>query len=134
MADFSLPLQAGLRAALVADANVTALVGQRIYDEPPEGVVFPYIRFGDFEPTSEDTDTTEGAFVNFGIEVHSRPGAGRVECASITETVREALHRQEEAVSVAGLVELIWLTHAVTRASDGASYVGTLAFRALIES
>jgi hypothetical protein len=46
MADgFALALQKGLRAALIADAGVAALVGSRIYDEPPQNVTFPYLRF-----------------------------------------------------------------------------------------
>ena len=35
---FALELQKGIRAALVADSGVTALVSARIYDEPPQNV------------------------------------------------------------------------------------------------
>ena len=39
MADgFALALQKGIRAALVANAGVTALVSTRVYDEPPQDV------------------------------------------------------------------------------------------------
>jgi hypothetical protein len=34
--DFALALQKGLRAALAADAGVSAIVSTRIYDEPPQ--------------------------------------------------------------------------------------------------
>ena len=33
---FALELQKGLRAALVADSSLTALVAARVYDEPPQ--------------------------------------------------------------------------------------------------
>ena len=36
---FALELQKGIRAVLVADSGVTALVSARIYDEPPQNVV-----------------------------------------------------------------------------------------------
>ena len=32
---FVLELQKSVRAALVGDSNITALVGTRVYDEPP---------------------------------------------------------------------------------------------------
>jgi hypothetical protein len=55
MADgFALSLQKALRATLVADADLTAIVGQRIYDEPPQDVVFPYVRFNDIQPSAFD--------------------------------------------------------------------------------
>ena len=38
---FALELQKGIRAALVADSGVTALVSTRIYDEPPQNVTYP---------------------------------------------------------------------------------------------
>ena len=35
-------VQKGVRAALVADSNITALVSTRVYDEPPQNVTYPY--------------------------------------------------------------------------------------------
>ena len=78
MADgFALALQKGIRAALAANAGVTAIVGTRIYDEPPQNVTFPYIRFGDIEPSAFDTDTIEGSLAGISIEAHSRTPSGR---------------------------------------------------------
>ena len=46
MADgYALATQVGVLAALKANSGVTSLVSNRIYDEPPQDVVFPYLRF-----------------------------------------------------------------------------------------
>ena len=136
MADgFALALQKGLRAALSANAGVTALVGARIYDEPPQNVTFPYMRFGDIEPSAFDTDTIEGSLVGVSIEAHSRSASGRVEAVQMVEAVKEALHRKETSVTVAGhtLVELIFQTYSVTRDGEGRGYTAVIALQAMLE-
>jgi hypothetical protein len=136
MADgFALSLQKGLRAALVANSGVTNLVSTRIYDEPPQDVVFPYVRFAGIETTSFDTDTTEGAEIAVAFECHSRSASGRVEAAKLAEAIKAALHRQEAAVTVSGynLVELIFETYSVTRDSEGRGYTAVVALQAMLE-
>jgi len=136
MADgFALALQVGLRAALAADAGVAALVSTRIYDEPPTSVTFPYLRFGDVSPDAFDTNCTQGALVQVGLEAHSRSTAGRVEAVQIIEAVKTALHRNETAVTVTGftLVELIFQTFAAVRDPEGRGYTATISLRAMRE-
>ena len=136
MADgFLLSLQKGLRAALVANSDVTANVSTRVYDEPPQDVAFPYVRFGDITPAAFDTDTIEGALVTVSIEAHSRSPSGRVEAAQIAEAIRAALHRQELAVTVQGhtLVELIFETFQVTRDTEGRGYTAVIVLQAMLE-
>ena len=136
MADgFALALQKGLRARLVAVAGVTAIVSTRIYDEPPQGVVFPYLRFDEITANVFDTDTTVGASVDITIEGNSRSASGRVEAVQMVEAVRDALHRQEANVTVTGftLVELIFQTYSVTRDTDGRGYTAVIALQALLE-
>lgn len=136
MADnFALALQKGLRAALVANAGVTAIVSTRVYDEPPQGVTFPYLRFGDISPSAFDTDTALGSSVDISIEANSRSASGRVEAVQIVEAVKEALHRNETMVTVTGftLVELIFDTYSATRDPDGRGYTAVIVLRALLE-
>jgi hypothetical protein len=134
--DFGLAIQVGIRAALAANAGVTSIVSTRIYDEPPQGVVFPYLRFGQIIPVAFDTDSKEGSLVNFGIEAQSRSIAGRVEAMQMVEAVKSALHRKEALVTVSGfnLVELIFLTYSAERNNDGRGYVATISLQALLES
>ena len=136
MADgFVLALQKGLRAALVANSDVTDLVSSRVYDEPQQDVVFPYLRFGEITPVAFDTDTLEGSLVSVSLEANSRSASGRVEAARIVEAVKAALHRQETAVTVTGftLVELIFQTFSVTRDAEGRGYTAVIALQAMLE-
>ena len=98
---FALALQKVIRAALVADSGVTALVSARIYDEPPQNVTYPFVRFGDIQPRSMDTDGTTGAEVTFNVEAYLQT-TGRVEATQISEAVRNALHRSEGSVTLSG--------------------------------
>lgn len=137
MADgYALATQVGVLAALKADAGVTALVAGRIYDEPPQDVVFPYLRFNTIQPNAFDTDTAQGALVDITLEAHSRSASGRVEAVRIAEAVKEALHRQEASVTVAGftLVELIFETISATRDSDGRGYTAVIALQAMLDT
>ena len=136
MADgFALAMQKGLRAALVANAGVTAIVSTRVYDEPPQNVIFPYLRFDQITANAFDTDSTVGSAVDITIEANSRSASGRVEAVQIVEAVRAALHRQEGSVTVTGftLVELIFQTYSVTRDTDGRGYTAVIALQALLE-
>jgi hypothetical protein len=136
MADgFGLALQKGLRARLVATSGVTAIVSTRVYDEPPQAVTFPYLRFDQITANAFDTDSTLGSVVDITIEANSRSASGRVEAVQMVEAVRAALHRQEANVTVTGftLVELIFQTYSVTRDTDGRGYTAVIALQALLE-
>lgn len=137
MADgYALATQVAIVAALKADAGVTALVGQRIYDEPPAGVTFPYIHFSSVEPAAWDTTCTQGATVQIGLQAHSRDTQGRVKATQVAEAVQAALHRNEGALTVEGfnLIEMIFQTYVVDRDAEGRGYTTRMAFQALLET
>ena len=137
MADgYALATQKGIRAALVANSDVTSLVSTRIYDEPPQDVVFPYLRFNTISPNAFDTDTAEGSLVDISLEAHSRSASGRVEATQIAEAVKAALHRRETSVTVSGftLVELIFDAISVTRDGDGRGYTAVIALQAMLDT
>lgn len=126
----ALALQAALVSALRASAPLAALVGVRVYDEPPQTVVFPYVRIGQIEQSALRMDGATDHDFTFSIEAHSRPGAGRVEATRIADAIRVALN--DTALSVAGFTcdWCIYTTQAVSRNADGQSYVATVAFEA----
>lgn len=137
MADgYALATQKGIRAALASNSGVTSLVSTRIYDEPPQDVVFPYLRFNTITPNAFDTDTAEGALVDISLEAHSRSASGRVEATQIAEAVKAALHRRETSVTVSGftLVELIFDAISVTRDGDGRGYTAVIALQAMLDT
>lgn len=133
---YALALQDGLVAALRADPGISALVGKRVYDEPPKAVTRPFICLGGIEPRPLRTSGRRAADVVFSIEAHSRPqAAGRVEATRIAASIVAALDEQESAVTVAGytLIRLQWMGQTVARDSDGESYSAIIAFEALID-
>ena len=132
---FALELQKGVRATLVANSGVTALVAARVYDEPPQNVTYPFVRFGDIQPRSMDTDGSTGADVTFNIEAYSQT-TGRVEATQIAEAVRTALHRQEGSVSLTdfNLVEMRCETYVVDRDREGRGHNANIIFTALMET
>ena len=132
---FGLELQKGVRAALVANSSLTALVAARVYDEPPQNVTYPFVRFGDIQPRSMDTDGSTGADVTFNIEGYSQT-TGRVEATQIAEAVRTALHRQEGSVSLTGfnLIEMRCETYVVDRDREGRGHNANIIFTALMET
>lgn len=129
----ALALQAALVTALRADAGVAALVSARVYDEPPQNVVFPYLRVGqlDVEPLRLSGACTDEDIL-FSIEAHSRPVAGRVEAARMAHAVRVALDGTTPALAGYHVDWIDWRAQAVTRGADGKSYIATVAFAAAL--
>lgn len=129
-----LALQKAVIARLRGNAPLTALVGARIYDEPPQAVTFPYVRIGQVELQPLRMDGCTDHDLAFSVEGHSRPGAGRVEAARIASLVREALDGATLTVTGFTCDWCHYLTQAVTRNADGQSYVATVAFEAALGS
>jgi hypothetical protein len=134
--DYATGVHLALIAALRAAPEVSDLVADRIVDEPADGIAFPYIRLGRIEPVADDTDGTQGALVSVGLEVHSRPTAGRVEATMICQAISLALHRKPEALAIPGLAvsEIEVQTYVVLRAPDGKSYEGTMALQVSLDA
>lgn len=129
----ALALQAALVAALKANAGVAALVGARVYDEPPALVAFPYVRIGEIIINPVVTDGKKAFEATFGIEAYSRPVSGRVEATRIADAVMVAL--EDTAPSLVGFT-VAWLffqTYAVSRMADGESYAANIAFEAMLD-
>ena len=131
----ALAMQVAIIAALRASGPVTALVGSRIYDEPPDGADLPYVRLGAIEPLPQRSTGTDGVRLMFGIEAHSRPAAGRVEATRICEAVVALFDGDTQALAPIGyrVVSLDWMTQTAGREGDGKTYFGITAFQALIE-
>ena len=137
MADgYALATQKGILALLRNRILIQEAVSDRIYDEPPQDVVYPYLRFNTIQPNAFDTDSAEGAIVDISLEAHSRSASGRVEATRIAEAVKKSLHRKETDVTVTGytLVELIFETISVTRDSDGRGYTAVIALQAMLDT
>lgn len=135
MADsYALALQKALYGALSADAGIQALVGDRVYDEPPDNAPRPFIRVGGIEVRPIRSDCKRGARVTFGIQCHSRPqGAGRVEVTRCAEAVVALLDDQPLVIEGFDTVLLHWSAQTAGRDEDGKSYTAIVAFIAIID-
>jgi hypothetical protein len=68
------------------------------------------------------------------IEAHSRPAAGRVEASRIAHAIRIALDDADLAVEGYSLDWCQFMTQAISRASDGRSYIATVAFQVALSA
>jgi hypothetical protein len=134
MADYSLSLQKGLVAYLKTVPALTAIIGTRVYDEPPQTVTFPYARIGAIEPTPLRSDCGTAATVTFGIEIYSRPKSGRVEASQAAQAVREALDGYALPLDGLTAVTMRWRTQTVNRDADGQSYIAIIAFTTILDA
>lgn len=132
----ALALQAAVIARLRGFAGLTALVGQRVYDEPPQkpdGTTdYPYVRFGAADASALWMTCGADDDVLFSVEVHSRPAAGRPEALRIAHQVRLALDQAPLTVTGYTLDWLDYQTHSLTRGTDGRSYLAVVAFAAAL--
>lgn len=127
-------LQAGVHAALLADAGVQALLGDppRVHDEPPESAVFPYVTFGRAQAVPADGDATPTTEHVLHLHVWSRYG-GRREAKRVIDALRSALHDATIALTDHQLVNLRVTFTDVFRPVDGRTSQGVVRLRAVTE-
>lgn len=63
----SLDLQKAFNTALKSDADLSAIIGQRVYDRVPKNAVFPYVQIGD-DQEIDNANTCDSS----GVEVYTR--------------------------------------------------------------
>jgi len=128
----SLELQKAIVARLKADAGVTAIVGQRIYDSVPTNATFPYIAIGPDQTLPSRADCYDGSVVVFQVDGWSR-AVGLVEAKRISEAVREALSDAPLTLTGYRLIDLAFEESRVFRESDVLTSHAAISFRALTE-
>ena len=130
--DADLALQKAIYDALANDAGVTALTGTRIYDNPPGDAGFPYLTLGETQVDDWSDDTQTGAEHHLSFYVFSRAG-GRAEAKAVLGAVHASLH--DVALTLAGhrLINLRFLNAETQQENDGATWRGTIRFRAVTE-
>lgn len=127
-------LAAAIRAAALEHAGVQALLGDpaRIYDDPPEDPMFPYLTLGRVESRPADASASEATEHAVTLHVWSRYG-GRAEALDVIGAVRTALHDAALDVEDRRLVFLFATFADVFRSGDGRTTHGVLRLRALTE-
>ncbi|MBC7767540.1 MAG: DUF3168 domain-containing protein [Phycisphaerales bacterium] len=122
-----------MRAALLEDDAVAALLGARVYDDPPADVVFPYLTLGRLE--SRPAEASEADAVEHAVTLHvwSRYG-GRAEALDLVAAARAAVHNAALDVDGLRLVLLRVQFTDVFRSGDGRTTHGVLRLRAVTET
>jgi hypothetical protein len=130
--DADLALQKAIHARLAGDAGLAALVGMRIHDNVPGDTGFPYLTLGEAQVSDWSAGEAGGAEHRLTFNAYSR-GGGRAEAKSIMGAVHAALH--EAALTLEGhhLVNLRFESAETRREADGATWRGSIRFRAVTE-
>ena len=129
----AMALQAGLRAALVADPSlVTALGGEQVFDDVPRDVPFPYITIGDIETRDWSTQTSRGHEHTVTLHLWSRY-RGRKQVQDLIAEVDRILDGAGPPLAGYRLVNLSTVFWTAQREPDGEVYRGTVRLRAVTE-
>ncbi|ETX26604.1 DUF3168 domain-containing protein [Roseivivax isoporae] len=130
----SAALQKAVHDALVADAGVGALVGDRIYDGAPSTAVFPYLEFGpsDFVPDIAECVTTR--IETLQIDCWARNQGRKRICAEIVDAVHAALHQRDLTLSAPYRVLWIEATGRTTPDPDGITWHGIVTVEAEVQT
>ena len=123
-------VQKAILAAIVANAGMTALIGDRMWDDTPQDETFPYGNFGDHTALPFDTKTDEGEELSLYLHFWSRY-PGRKEILDIMKASYDLLHNG--SLIVVGLqVILIQRDYEEDRLDpDGKTWHGVQRFRIL---
>lgn len=128
----TLELQGAIVARLKAEAGVTGIVGQRIYDPVPAGAVFPYVSMGPREELSDDAECITGIEATMQIDAWSRSG-GFSEVSRAADAVRDAIHGYEFNLTTNALVLFEHRLTRIFRDPDGITSHAAMTFTALVE-
>ncbi len=127
-------LMGAVRAQLLADAAVTALLGApaRVYDDPPQDPVFPYVTLGRIETRPIDSAGVAASEHVVTLHVWSRYG-GRAEALDVVAAMRACVHDADITAPGVAIISLFATFTDVFRSGDGRTTHGVLRLRAVSE-
>lgn len=120
---------------LTADAGVVALVGDRVYDNPPAPKlrVFPDITFGPSDAIEDDAECISGRVETIQIDCWARVNGKLGPVKPIMDAVRSALHLYDGNMTGAALVEMRVTFMRAIKDPDGLTAHGVVTVQAIIE-
>ena len=123
----ALDIARALQIALSTHSDVQALLGAvpRLYDNPPEDPIFPYVTYGPLR--SQDISGDEAALSSHLMTLHiwSRYG-GRAEALSIIQAITKAIQTGAFDLGDSHLVRKHIIYTDVMRAPDGLTLHGLM--------
>lgn len=129
-----LALRVALRAALVGDAALVAMLGgQKVYDDAPNDAAPPYVLFADTQSRDWSSDLSRGAEHFFVLSVVSTH-RGVAEALSIADRLVALLDEAALTLQDHRLVDLRVLAMETRREQQGRFARVDLRFRAVTEA
>ena len=118
-----------IHALLSDNTNIQAVLGlpPRLYDNPPEDPIFPYLTYG---PMRSEDISADGAVINshtLTLHIWSRYG-GRAQVMEVLAAVTGALQNGELALQGVSLVRAQISYTDIFRAPDGQTLHGLIRF------
>lgn len=131
MTDSYKPLLAAAIAALKADSTLTAIVGNRIYNDVPDNPTFPFVVVT-IDSGVYDTKTSAGMEHTMTCAMFSRKTSSE-QIGDIRAAIYNLFHRQESALTSASVDNIIFNGLAPTfKEPDGQTWQGVIQFRVVI--
>lgn len=125
-------LQKTVYSALAADAPLTTLIGEALYDHVPQNAAFPYIVIDQMQVRDWSTGTERGSEHILMLHIWSRYD-GKREAYEVADAVREVLDGAELTLEDNRLINLAHQYSDLKRDPDGETYHGVMRFRAVTE-
>lgn len=139
MNDPAIELQTAMRAAIIADAELAALIGSAVFDHVPEGQPLPYVQFG-FQTVREWDVTPTEIDAGYGYEVDAILHAwsayeGSKECATILSALNRLFRSWGGGAALIShaLVNIRFVFSDRLRDPDGQAWHGVIQFRAVLQ-
>lgn len=126
-------LQTAILDALVADAGVGALVGDRIYDGAPSDRQYPCITFGPADSFNEDLTCVDARTETVQLDVWARDQGRMGPCKDICDVVKNALHLANITLTQHALIRIRTDSIRVFRDPDGLTAHGVVTVEADME-
>ncbi len=127
-------LRRAIRAALLADATLTGLLGgPRVYDEAPPGAPAPRIAFAELQSRDWSAQSSRGAEQMLVLSVWS-DARGTRESLDIADRVVALLDEAQLTLTGHRLIDLRFLALATRREQNGRYARADIRFRATTEA
>ena len=138
MASAELELQGAINTRLRADAPLVALVGTRVYDQPPTDssgnvvATYPYVTIGEAQTLRDDATCVSGRQVYLTLHAWSN-AVGFPEVRRIADAVTESLHLAPLALATNRLISIMHRQTRTFRDADGLTSHAVIEFVANTE-
>ena len=124
-------LQKSIFTALNGNVSGIGSANVPVYDDVPEGSVYPYVVIGEETATNNGTKTLDGVEHTLTLHAWSQY-RGRREIKEIMQSVYEKLHNTAITVTGASLVNIRQEFSNTLEEQDGITRHGVMRFRAVV--